>query len=263
MKVKIYNRRFVLRTKSPNFERNRVINMEHLSNIKNKLLVEQTEEQIYDYILTKPILIGERLPNEFKLGELFDVGRSTVREAVKLLISKGILEIRRGAGTYVTGTATLEEDPLGLRDVEDKFTLAMELAEVRMIFEPSIAEMAAMKATAEDVKRLEELCNIIEGKIGRGETYIQEDVQFHTCVAECSKNKVIQQILPLIDTTVMMFVNVTHKKLTDETVRTHKMITEAIREKDYIGARMAMMMHMTYNRDMIKRLIKEREVDLI
>mgnify|MGYP000343859814 FL=1 len=74
------------------------------SNIKSKLLAEQVQEQIYHYILETPLEPGSKLPNEFELGEKFDVGRSTIREAVKLLVSQGILEVRRGSGTYVVNT---------------------------------------------------------------------------------------------------------------------------------------------------------------
>ena len=60
--------------------------MGELSHLKSKLLAEQVQEQIYQYILNTPIAIGAKLPNEFELGEKFGVGRSTIREAVKLLI---------------------------------------------------------------------------------------------------------------------------------------------------------------------------------
>ena len=236
-----------------------VKDMEDLSNIKSKLLAEQVEDQLFQYILQKPIPVGERLPNEFKLGELFGVGRSTIREAVKSLVSKGVLEIRRGAGTYVVSTATAEEDPLGLLKTEDKMGLAMDLADVRMMLEPEIAMLAARNATEEEIKTLRELCDRVEGKIRRNEPYIQDDIRFHTYVAECSKNQVIQQLIPIIDTTVMMFVNVTHKKLTEETILTHRQVVDAIAERDLIGARTAMMMHMTFNRNEIKKLWKEQK----
>ena len=73
--------------------------MDEFSHLKSKLLAEQVEEQIYHYILDTPLDPGSKLPNEFELGEKFGVGRSTIREAVKLLSSKGIVEVRRGAGT--------------------------------------------------------------------------------------------------------------------------------------------------------------------
>ncbi|MDO5407146.1 MAG: FadR/GntR family transcriptional regulator [Eubacteriales bacterium] len=228
-----------------------------LSNLKSKLLVEQTQEQIFQYILNTPLDIGTKLPNEFELGERFGVGRSTVREAVKLLVSRGILEVKQGSGTYVVGITPIDMDPLGLRAVEDKMALALDLVNVRMILEPGIAEMAALNATDEDIEKLTYLCDLVEQKIEYGDTYIQDDIAFHTCVAECSKNKVVEQLIPIIDTAVLMFVNVTHKKLTKETIMTHRAVVDAIAEHDPVGAKSAMTMHMTFNRNMIKQLMRE------
>lgn len=233
--------------------------MSGFSNLKSSLLAEQVQEQIYQYILDKPFEVGEKLPNEFALGERFGVGRSTVREAVKLLVSKGILEVRRGSGTYVVSTTPADLDPLGLRNLEDKMALALDLANVRIILEPGIAEMAALYATDEDIEKLRSICDSVEQKIKEGDNYIADDIAFHTCVAECSKNKVVEQLIPLIDTAVMMFVNVTHKKLMQETIMTHRAVVDAIAEHDSIGAKTAMMMHMTYNRNMIKKMMNENQ----
>lgn len=228
-----------------------------LSNLKSKLLAEQIQEQIYQYILGTPLEIGTKLPNEFELGEKFGVGRSTIREAVKILVSRGILAVKQGSGTYVVSTTPIDLDPLGLRAIEDKMALALDLANFRMLLEPGIAEMAALNATKADVEKLSYLCDEVEKKIWEGNSYIQEDIAFHTCIAECSGNKVVEQLIPIIDTAVLMFVNVTYKALTEETIMTHRDITEAIAERDAIGARAAMMMHMTFNRNRIRQLMKE------
>lgn len=233
--------------------------MNELSSMKHKLLAEQVQEQIYQFILNTPLRAGEKLPNEFRLGELFGVGRSTIREAVKLLVSKGILEIRRGAGTYVISTTPAESDPLRLRAIEDKASLALDLVNVRIMLEPGIAEMAALHATEKDIVKLQYLCDLIEQKVERGENYSEDDIAFHTCVAECSKNKVVEQLIPIIDTAVMMFVNITHKKLLQETIMTHRAVADAIAEHDPIGAKTAMMMHMTFNRNLIKKLMAGQE----
>ena len=78
-----------------------------------KLLGEQIEEALMCYILEEPLEIGQKIPNEFELAEKFGVGRSTVREAVKGLVSRGILEVRRGSGTYVISTQSADEDQIG------------------------------------------------------------------------------------------------------------------------------------------------------
>lgn len=90
----------------------------------------------------KEFILGNRKegtkPNEFELAKKFGVGRSTIREAVKGLVSKGILEVRRGAGTYVISTSSLDEDPLGLSRLQDKYKLALELFDVRLMLEPEV-----------------------------------------------------------------------------------------------------------------------------
>ena len=235
--------------------------MHEFSHLKNKLLAEQVEDQIYHYILDTPLLPGEKLPNEFALGEMFGVGRSTIREAVKLLSSKGILEARRGSGTYVLTTNRGLSDPLGLRSVRDKTALALDLVNVRLLLEPGIAAMAARNAGPEDLQRLDRLCSRVESKILSGQPYIEDDIALHTCIAESSKNMVVEQLVPIIDTAVMMFVNVTHKQLTQETILTHRMIVDAIAAHDPIGAEGAMSMHLNFNRRMIKRMYDEARAE--
>ena len=76
--------------------------------LEKKTLGQKTEDRLMKYILDRPIQIGEKIPNEYALTELFDVGRSTIREAVKGLVSRGVLEVRRGDGTYVISTSYME-----------------------------------------------------------------------------------------------------------------------------------------------------------
>ena len=70
--------------------------MYQFEKVSKKLLGSQVEDELMNYILQEPIEIGQKIPNEFELAEMFGVGRSTLREAVKGLVSKGILEVRRG-----------------------------------------------------------------------------------------------------------------------------------------------------------------------
>ena len=196
--------------------------MSSFSGIKNTLLAEQVEEQLYEYITKLPLKAGDKLPNEFKLAEMFGVGRSTVREAVKLLVSRNVLETRRGSGTYVKDLVPTDLDPLNLRNVEDKVTLAMNLVDLRLILEPGIAELAAYNATNEEIEHLKDLCDTVEYKIEHDLYYIQDDIDFHTYIARCSKNKVVEQIISIIETAVLMFVNLTHRRLRQETIITQR-----------------------------------------
>ena len=222
--------------------------------MKRKLLGAQVEDALMDYILKTPVPIGEKLPNEFELGEMFQVGRSTIREAVKTLVTKGVLEVRRGDGTYIKSHRTLVEDPLGLSRLDDKYKLALELFDVRLALEPEIAAAAAEHATAENKTRLESLCSEVERIYRAGGDHIPKDIEFHTCIAQCSQNRVMEMLVPIINTAVMTFANLTGHALMEETIYTHRAVTDAILGGDSVGARCAMVMHLTYNRQAILKL---------
>ena len=82
-------------------ERNRF--MYQIEKMNKKLLASQVEEELMNYILHEPVEIGEKIPNEYELAEKFGVGRSTIRETIKSLVTKGILEVRRGSGPSALG----------------------------------------------------------------------------------------------------------------------------------------------------------------
>lgn len=127
-------------------------------NVK-RTLGQKTEDRLMKYILDKPVKIGERIPTEGELTELFEVGRSTVREAVKGLVTRGVLEVRRGDGTYVISTIYMENDVLRFGNVEDRYRLALDLFDVRLMIEPEIVTWACRKATEEQIQKLKQLCD--------------------------------------------------------------------------------------------------------
>lgn len=235
--------------------------MEELSDIKNKLLTERIEEQIFQYVMQESLSIGTKLPNEYALADRFGVGRSTIREAVKLLVSKGVLQVKRGSGTYLVSTTPVSADPLGLQAIEDKMALALDLADVRIMLEPSIAELAAIKRAEKDLEPLRAYNEEVVRLIRNRENYLNADIMFHACIAKCSHNMVVEQLIPIIDTAVMMFSNITHEKLLLPTIETHTDILRCIEEQDAIGAREAMAMHLTLNRNEIKRQYKEKQAE--
>lgn len=233
--------------------------MYQFEKLDKKLLGDQIEDELLNYILQEPVDIGQRIPNEFELAEKFGVGRSTIREAVKGLVSKGILEVKRGSGTYVISTRSLDDDPLGLSRLQDKYKLALELFDVRLMLEPEIASLAAEYAEKEELVKLEKLCNETEQLYLSGKNHIPKDIEFHTCIAQCSKNRVVETLVPIINTAVMTFANLTHRILMQETIETHRAIVNAILDRDPVGARCAMVMHLTYNRQALVRKYKERQ----
>ncbi|MDO4307390.1 MAG: FadR/GntR family transcriptional regulator [Eubacteriales bacterium] len=233
--------------------------MYQFEKVNKKLLGSQVEDELMNFILEEPLEVGQKIPNEFELAEKFGVGRSTIREAVKGLVSKGILEVRRGSGTYVISTSSLEEDPLGLSRFQDKYKLALELFEVRLMLEPEIASLAAEYATKEEGEQLKVLCDEVERLYREGKNHTKKDIEFHTCIARCSKNRVVETLIPVINTAVLTFAKLTHRTLMQETIETHREITNAILNRDSVGAKCAMVMHLTYNRQALMKELQEHQ----
>lgn len=233
--------------------------MYQIEKMNKKLLASRVEEELMNYILHEPIEIGARIPNEFELAEKFGVGRSTIRETIKSLATKGILEVRRGSGTYVISKNTIEEDPLGLAKFTDKYKLALELFEVRLMLEPEIAALASDYAEPEEKEELKRLCDETEALYRAGKNHTMKDIEFHTCIAKCSKNRVVEQLVPIIQTAIVTFVNLTNRQLMEETIETHRAVTEAVLKGDPVGARCAMIMHLTYNRQMLLKMMEEKK----
>ncbi|MGN0426110.1 MAG: FadR/GntR family transcriptional regulator [Acetatifactor sp.] len=227
--------------------------------VNQKLLVPQIEDQLMIYIRQEELAAGSRLPSEHQLAELFGVGRSTIREAVKSLVSKGILEVRRGAGSFVKNTEQVPDDPLGLARFEDKYRLAMDLFDVRILLEPEMAAMACKNATNEERLQIKELCDEVERLYLAGKNHIQKDMEFHAAIAKCSRNHVVEVLVPVIHTAVTTFANLTNRKLMKETIETHRAVSDAILRGDSVGAKCAMIMHLTYNRQMLLKMVEEKK----
>lgn len=131
-----------------------------------KPLGETTSEKIIKLIVDENLKIGDKLPNEYELADKLGVGRSTIREAIKALVSRNILEIKRGSGTFIK--CGVADDPLGLMFVKDKLKLAVDLLEIRFMIEPKIASLAAINATKEDIEEMSKLCDEVEKLILNG-----------------------------------------------------------------------------------------------
>lgn len=220
-----------------------------------KRLPELVSEQIKDLIAKGNLKAGDKLPNEFEMAEQLQVGRGTIREAVKILVSQNVLVIKRGNGTFVCERTGVADDPLGLWMIEDKQKLALDLCEVRLMIEPEIARLAAERGTEEEVVALKSAECAVEEKIRNGEDHSAEDICFHELLARMSKNQVVPNLIPVIQSAVNLFVKMTDSKLKEETIETHNKIIRAVEDGDGAGAKAAMESHLKLNREEIQRLI--------
>lgn len=222
-----------------------------------KPLAGQVAEHIMNGIIENGLEAGAKIPNEFELARAIGVGRGTIREAVKILASRHILEIRRGAGTFVSERQGIADDPLGLAFLKDKTHLALDLLSVRLMLEPEIAAMAAGNASLKQMEELKRQRDRVEDLINRGESHTEEDILFHKLIAACSGNAVVEKLVPIINSSIALFVDITSARLGKETIETHREIVDCIAERDSEGARCAMYMHLIYNRKMIKSLERD------
>ena len=215
-------------------------------------LAEQVADQINQVIIDQNINAGEKLPNEFELAVRLNVGRGTIREAVKLLVARNCLEIRRGKGTFVVEKPGQIEDPLGFAYVKDKITLAVDLMELRLQLEPWVAQLAAQRIEENEKDTLRQLCEQVEHKICSGEDHGPADKEFHAYIARCTHNSVITEIMPVITYGIDMFTKLKAPKLLEDTIRTHGLIAEGICANDPQKAYDSMYEHVAQNRENIE-----------
>ena len=217
-----------------------------------KSLSAAVEERIIQIIKENELQPGDRLDTEMELARRLGVGRGTVREAIKGLVSRNILVVRQGSGTFLAPRPGVADDPLGLTFAKQDRRLALDLLDVRLILEPEIAAMAADRATEQEIKRLEGQCAKVERFIRGERPYQQEDVEFHRCIALASHNQVVGTLVPVIHSTARLNIDLTRNELKENTLRCHRELVNAIRRHDPQGARYTMILHLAENRRYIQ-----------
>lgn len=211
---------------------------------KDTTLSNQVADALCEYIIDKELGPNSKIPNEMELCKIFNVGRTTLREAIKTLVSRNILEIRRGVGTFVSEDTGIAPDPLGFTFINNKYKLAVDLWELRSIVEPDIAAISALRADEASIKEL----NLIMRKIKKNTTSSKDigklDMEFHRKIAESSKNIAIEHIIPIITQSSIINFEIDTSHTYNEMERAHQKIYEAIRTHDSDKAKKEMKKHL-------------------
>lgn len=215
--------------------------------MSKKTRVDQTVHALTHYIAKNQLKPGDKLPNEYELCALLEVGRNTMREALRVLASRNILTIKQGAGTFIAQNTGLIEDPFGFSFTANPDKLVDDLMQIRIIVEPKIAALAAENATDEDLQTLVAIQSRIETAIEQGKNFSELDKRFHSHLSNICGNDVISKLIPIIAEGVSVYAKQVHSQETRQTVKSHNSIIQAIREKKPTEAESAMLYHLLYN----------------
>ena len=215
--------------------------------IQSNKVYEQIAEQIESRILSGELQSGDRLPTERELAEQFHASRTAVREAMKSLAQKGLVDMRPGRGTIVIdGTTQAVRHSLDLMMKFGQAGDSTNLVEVRGIFEPEIAALAAARATDTEIAAMREAVAIMDANLTNADLYIRADNDFHQALAKATQNSLI---LTLVNSIVFLLSEQRKQIFTvdggpERGQVHHKHILETIIHRDPEAAREAMRAHL-------------------
>lgn len=167
--------------------------------VRTSRLYEQIVQQIEESILKGALKPGDQLPAERELAQNFGVSRTAVREAVKALREKGLVEAYSGRGTFITnGTSQAIRQSLDLMSRIGQQEGLAHLAELRQILEPEIAALAAERIEEQLLVTMREAVATMDRSLHDPDSYIEADLDFHLALAEAAANPMVLSLLDSI-----------------------------------------------------------------
>ena len=218
-------------------------------------LSDKVADMMLETILSRRLSVGDRLPSERELGEQFGVSRTVVREAVRALVAKGVIEVRSGSGLRVAA--------VGAAAVSESMSLFLhgggldfeKVHEVRRVLEVHIAGLAAERAVADDVARIREVHEKMQRDTADVEAAARDDLEFHRRIAKATHNELY---LLLMDSIGSSLIDIRRENLgsgsAPATVGEHALVLERIEARDADGARAAMSAHLDSVANIWRRL---------
>jgi GntR family transcriptional regulator, transcriptional repressor for pyruvate dehydrogenase complex len=165
--------------------------------VRSRRLYESVVDHIQALVAERHLVPGDRLPNERELAAQFEVSRTVVREALKTLVDRGLIEVRSGHGAFVVDgvpNALAQSFELMMRMGGDGDPSG-DLVEVRELIEPEIAYRAALRATRADLEALGRAVATMDDHLDDLGAYITADEAFHLCLAEATHNLFLPRLL--------------------------------------------------------------------
>ncbi|HET7580468.1 MAG TPA: FadR/GntR family transcriptional regulator [Bacillales bacterium] len=227
--------------------------------ILTKKVSEQVVEQIERWIKDGQVEPGEKLPSVRELCELFDVGRSAVRDAMTTLKGKGLVDVRQGEGAFV---CRFDSSALfqGMLLTEEKDI--RKLFHVRKILEAGIAETAARERSADDLLFMKQAVDALRTETATG---WEADYRFHLAMARATQNEILLQLTETIASTTKKAMIDFHRilfsdsELTQTVFNQHFSIYCAIRDQLSEEAREHLLTHLTFTEQLLKSYLQDRD----
>ncbi len=209
-------------------------------------LLDSVAKRMIQLLMDGHYQAGEKLPSEHELASQFNVGRGTIREAIKALAIVGFVRAERGKGTFVADRSEFLVGPISL-GFESSANLDS-LIETRKLMEVHIARLAARRASQKAIAAVEFQVAAMEDAARRGnmEEHAKADVAFHFAIADASQNVLLSQFLTLIRNLMKQWVSASLRVpgVAEEALSQHREILDAIRAKDEDRSGDAMARHL-------------------
>lgn len=216
--------------------------------IKTKKIYEEVVEQLKMMLTAGELKPGDKLPSERDMADSLGVSRASVREALTTLEAIGILEIKPGEGTFVRQTSDAETfAPLALVLTVERNPEA-QMMEVRRVLETEMASLAAQRATAENLDKIEEFLSLMKSAQNTRDA-VDADLRFHFAIAEATQNTILLRLMNTIADLMHHSLRPNREKLYSDyqtgqrILREHDAIFKAIRNHDPEAARNGMLEH--------------------
>jgi GntR family transcriptional repressor for pyruvate dehydrogenase complex len=219
--------------------------------VARRSVAADAAEQIKELILRGVLEPGDRLPVERELAAQLGVSRPTLREAIRALVSMGVLEPRQGSGTYVTdlAPATLAEPLVFAMRRNGRFLPA--LLDVRIMLEVGAVEQAATRIDADGVAELRRLNELVGSTRHDPEASIDHDTEFHRGIYAAAGNPILTALLDSLQHLGRRTrgLTIVRDEVNERVVGQHAAIVDAIEAGDETGAAQAMVEHLRYVRE--------------
>jgi GntR family transcriptional repressor for pyruvate dehydrogenase complex len=223
--------------------------------IKKTRVAEEIADRIRMLILDGTMPPGRPLPSERLLAARFGVSRGSIRDAFRMLETIGLLETRHGQGTF-PHELTVDRLVAPLASVLTyRPDLQDELLDVRRMFEPAVARVAASRVSDEDLADLQRILDTQRRKLRTGRSAIVEDTAFHAVLARATRNRVVMRIMSTLNDLLVESRKLTLKQKgrPERSVKGHEAVVSALQMRDADAAALAMHRHINQIAELLQQ----------